>query len=108
MKCMRCNSEMVNLKKFRLVNAFVETEHLTLSGSLYRKNLVLYAEKDSKGIRGCVGEGRETYIIVPSVYICEKCGHLEYTITLENIEKIKEIELNGNFHDTSIYLKDGE
>jgi len=91
-------------EKLRLVNAFVETKDFTTTSSLYRKNIVLYAEKDAKGFKGCIGEGRLEIILVPKLYICEECGHIEYALDKSQIEKFKEIEKDESYHKTNLYL----
>lgn len=94
MNCIVCKNEMVKATKFKLVNC--DTYDGEVAESTMNKHIGLYANKPAPGIKGWIGEGIEETLIIPSLYVCPSCGHIELKLTKEQIEEFVVKENEGS------------
>lgn len=84
-KCIRCQKELYKLNKFT-PQLYTGTETTSI-GDVYQ--LILFAS--TKGIF------KDRLRIIPEIYICLECGHVEYILNNESIHKVKRIEADNTW-----------
>ena len=83
--CIRCQKELTKLNKFT-PQLYTDTETTSIA-DVYQ--LALFAS--SKGII------KDHIRILPDIYVCLQCGHVEYILNNESINKIKQIEADNKW-----------